>query len=170
MKKKLIPNTIFLGLLAASGMGLTGCLDKGLEELPAFEEAKIINVFTEYRFKDATAKNTVGSPKVIVVNLPVARTLKLRESTPGAATDSVLLEVTVPQASGVFSAAERGKVSASDLVMYSNISTAADIVPLAGSPALGVPGDFSAPRQYQVTAADGKNSRVWTIKVTKIIK
>ena len=170
MKKKLIPYTISLGLLAAAATGLTGCLDKGLEELPAFEEAKIINVFTEYRFKDATAKNVDGSPKVNIVSLPVARTFKLRENTPGAATDSVLLEVTIPQASGAFSAAVRDKVSASDLVVYGNISTAAGITPLAGSPVLGVPGDFSAPRQYQVTAADGKNSRLWTIKITKLIK
>ena len=38
MKKKLIPYTISLGLLAAAATGLTGCLDKGLEELPAFEK------------------------------------------------------------------------------------------------------------------------------------
>lgn len=168
--KKLTLYSISLGLLLASATLLTGCLDKGLDELPAFEEAKIINVFTEYRFADATAKNNDGSPKVNMVNLPVARTFKLRENTPGAATDSVLLEVTVPPASGAFTAAVRDKVNAGDLVLYGNISTAADITPLSGAPLLGVPGDYSSPRQYQVTAADGKNTRVWTIKVNKIIK
>jgi len=169
MRNNILLKPVFYLAVLLSGL-LTGCLEKGLENLPAFEDAKIVNIFAEYRFKDASVKNADGSPKVIFVNLPVTRTFKLKEETPGAATDSVLLEVTVPQPSGSFTAEVRNQVSAQNLVVYGNISSAAEIAPLSGAPVFGSPGDFSSPRQYQVTAADKLKTRVWTVKINKFIK
>ncbi|MDE7236705.1 MAG: hypothetical protein K2N66_02660, partial [Paramuribaculum sp.] len=55
----------------------------------------------------------------------------------------------------------------SELVVVLNISTAAVIEPLDGAPALGVPGDWSKPNKYQITAANGKK-KVWTVTLELI--
>lgn len=170
MKKKTKNGLNGLAWAAFLTLSLSSCLKSGLDELPAFTDTQIVTIFTEYRFKDPVAKNADGSQKVLFVNLPVTRTTKLKENTPGAASDSVLLAVTVPPVSGAFTEQIRSQVSAQNLTVYCNISTAATIVPLAGASQLGVPGDYSAPRQYQVTAADGVTSRIWTIKVAKLTK
>ncbi|MEG0468180.1 MAG: hypothetical protein RR551_07875, partial [Mucinivorans sp.] len=47
------------------------------------------------------------------------------------------------------------------------LSTAARIIPLNGSPVLGVPGDWTKPNKYEVTAANGSKS-VWTITVLSL--
>lgn len=160
----------FLLAVLAGPLFLTSCMDQGLDELPAFSDAKIVNVFTEFRYADPVEKNADGSAKIKYLNLPVTRTYKLKEETPGAVTDSVLLAVSVPAASGSFTTALRDQVKTQNLVVYGNISTAASITPLSGAPVLGAPGDFSLPRQYEITAADKKTSRVWTVKITKLSK
>lgn len=170
MKKSGLNTLCYLAFLLSMTTGLSGCLERDLDELPAFEDAKIVNIFTEFRYNDAIEKNLNGSPKVKFLTLPVTRTFKLKEENPGAATDSVLLAVTVPAASGSFTAAIREQVKTQNLVVYGNISTAATIEPLNGAPVLGTPGDFSAPRQYQVTAADNKSSRLWTVKIVSLTK
>ena len=49
------------------------------------------------------------------------------------------------------------------------ISTAAKITPLNGSPLLGVPGDWSKTNEYRVLAADG-SVKDWKIQITKLTK
>lgn len=61
-----------------------------------------------------------------------------------------------------FPADQVDKVTTSNLVVVLNISTAAVIKPLGDAPKLGVPGDWSKPNQYEVTAANG-NKKIWTI-------
>lgn len=148
---------------------LTGCLKSDLNDLPAFEDAQIVSLFTEFRYQDGVSKNSDGSNKVFNLNLPVTRTFKLKENT-GAVSDSVLLTVSVPAASGTFTEQIRSQVTSANLVVYGNLSTAASIAPLMGAPVWGVPGDFSAPRQYLVTAADKKTTRTWVIKIASLVK
>ncbi|MBD5241541.1 MAG: DUF5018 domain-containing protein [Paramuribaculum sp.] len=50
------------------------------------------------------------------------------------------------------------------VVVTLDISTAAVIRPLGDSPKLGLPGDWSKPNQYEVTAANG-TKKVWTVAV-----
>lgn len=50
-----------------------------------------------------------------------------------------------------------------------SISTAARLTPLDGAPKLGVPGDWSKPNKYLVTAASGAQKE-WTIEVIKLNK
>ena len=71
---------------------------------------------------------------------------------------------TVPAASGSFTDAERAKVSLNKLVVYFNVSTAARVTPLDGSPKLGAPGDWTSERRYSVMAANG-TKKTWTVKV-----
>ena len=72
---------------------------------------------------------------------------------------------TIPAAGGKFTEAERAKVSLSNLVVYVNVSTAARVTPLDGSPKFGVPADWTREHKYSVMAADG-TKKIWTVKVT----
>jgi len=157
---------VFLGFI----LSLSSCLKQGLDDnLPKFKDALITDVFMEYRFEDPTATSG-GSPTVRIVSLPVSnKQFRNKEDTPGAATDSVVFDVTVPPASGFFTAAEREKVTNEKIVLMSNISTAATMEPLEGAPRAGVPGDFSQPRKYAIIAADG-SSRIWVVRVANFIK
>jgi hypothetical protein len=155
--KFIIAGVLFLSLF-------TSCLKAGLDELPAFTDADITNIYFEYRYQDPTALWTDGSAIVKYVTLVVAT------KTIDATNKTVNVTVTVPAASGAFTATERGKVALTNLVCRTNISTASKIEPLNGAPVLGTPGDFSAARTYLVTASDGVTSKTWTITVTALNK
>lgn len=160
----------FSVLLLAFAVGLSSCLKAGLDEnLPKFKDAFITDVFMEYRFEDATAVSG-GSPVVRIVNLNLSeKNFKRIENTPGAATDSVVFDVTVPATTATFPTSERDKVTPANIVLMANISTAATMAAVEGSPRPGTPGDFSQPRKYQVIAADG-TVRTWTVKINNFIK
>jgi hypothetical protein len=59
------------------------------------------------------------------------------------------------------------EVNISNIVGYAVISPGAVIEPIEGAPTLGVLGNFSAPKKYRVTAADGINSKIWEVTVTQ---
>jgi hypothetical protein len=140
---------------------LTSCLTAGLEELPAFEEAEITDVNFEYRYKDPGSVWIDGEQTVKWINLPVQN----RVIDSGAGTVTCTLQV--PAADGAFTEAIRGQVALNSLAGKFYLSAAARIEPLEGAPTLGAPGDFSAPRKYKVTAANG-TSKTWTVHVTAL--
>lgn len=146
-------------LLCATACVLTSCLTAGLDELPAFEEAEITDVTFEYRYKDPSSTWIDGEQNVKWVSLPVQN----RVIDSGAGT--VTCTLTVPAANATFTESIRAQVSLSSIAGKFYISTAAGIAPLEGAPTLGVPGDFSSPRKYRVTAADG-TTKTWTVHVT----
>lgn len=140
----------------------TSCLKSGLEDLPEFEEAEISGVQkVEYRYYD---KNDIS----VVDGLPVVKYVSLNQ-TNKVEGNTLSIEVTVPAASGSFTEAERAAVSTSNIAVMVTISTAARLAPVGGAPKLGVPGDWSKPNKYIVTAANG-NQKEWIIQVTKLIK
>jgi hypothetical protein len=155
---------IIAGVLFLSLTIFTSCLKAGLDELPAFTDADITNIYFEYRYQDPTTLWTDGSAIVKYVTLVVAT------KTIDATAKTVSVTVSVPAASGTFTTAERAKVTLTNLVCKTNISTAAKIEPMNGAPILGTPGDFSATRSYLVTAADGVTTKTWTITVTALTK
>lgn len=160
----------YLPLFGLILFSFSSCLKSGLEDnLPKFKDAKITDVFMEYRFEDPNASSG-GSPVVRVVTLTLSNKQFLTiDDHPGAATDSVVFDVTVPGTSGAFDDTQRAKVTTANLVFMSNISTAAIMKPIGAAPKPGVPGDFSEPQQYLVTAADG-STRTWTIRIANFIK
>lgn len=166
MKKYLQINML---LPMAMMMLFASCLKSGLDkDLPAFQDAKITDIFFEYRYVDPDNHSPDGADIVRVIELPVSnKVFKLKEES-GAEKDSIIASVTVPSADRFTPAAEWDKVAASNLVAKSNISTAARVEPIGSAPKMGVPGDFSSPRDYKVVAADGVTERVWTIRVTLI--
>ena len=57
--------------------------------------------------------------------------------------------------------------SADNLVVVVTLSAAAKIEPISGFPRLGIPGDWSKPNEYKVTAANGSTKK-WTFTITGI--
>lgn len=159
-------NYIKCGLIFFAACLFTSCLEAGLDDLPAFEECEITDVKFEFRYEDVDDVWIDGEPIVKYVNLTVKD--KVIDTEAGTVTCS--LEVPAANDDGPFTSTIRNTVSLSNIVGKFNLSTAASVKPLEGAPTLGIPGDFSSDRKYQVTAANGKNKKTWTIRVTEVIK
>lgn len=152
---------IIVGLLL---MSLSSCLKSGLDDLPEFEDNDITAVpRVEYRFisddiSKASNQNIVKYVTLTINNTQIDKNAK-----------KVVIEVTVPPADTNFSVEERNRVDKSNLVVIVSVSTAAKVIPIDGSPRLGVPGDWSKPNKYIVEAANGDTAE-WIIEVTKVTK
>ena len=120
------------------------------EDLPAYEEAEITKVGAYHRFYSGDKDAITGEN--IVAEKELDRTNNI-DSEHGVAT----AVFTIPAAGA--------KVSLSNLVVYVNVSTAARVTPLDGSPKFGVPADWTREHKYSVMAADG-TKKIWTVKVT----
>ncbi len=146
-------------------MTLSSCLKRGLEDLPEFEGKDITSVSRlEYRFVGNRVSNASGQKIVEFVEL---------KQNPAAVIDAesatVKISVVVPATNSVFTDEERAKCSNQNIVVVVGLSTASRISPLEGAPKLGVPGDWSKPNKYKVTASDG-STKEWTIEVVKFTK
>ena len=149
-----------LSLLVCSALLCVGCLKKGLPEYENWDLNLIQNVYVEYRYESDKISN--GKPVIAYQRLNVTRTTD-------EANNIINLAVSVPAASASFPAAVRNNVVQTNLWMYVDISTAAKIVPLDGSPRLGDPMDLTKEHKYKVIAANG-DEKVWTIKVSSFQK
>lgn len=157
--KKYIKQLLFLSLLLVTTM-MSSCLKKGLPDYPEWDGANIDNVYVEYRYNGPDQFG--GQPVVAIKKLDVVKTVD-------EPTATIKLAISVPAASGSFSIAEREKVAQNNLWVYTDISTAATIAPVAGTPKLGDPTNLSIPQKYVVTAANG-TKKTWTIIVTSFNK
>lgn len=153
-------NTLKTLLILLIGVITSSCITAGLEDLPVYQEAEILDFRLEYRYTK-THDNGVESLAVTTLGGEVDI---LEESA------KITLSPTVPDASSSFPELERQKVSLSNIVAYAKLSPAAEIQPLNGAPELGVPSNFSQERQYKVIAADGKTTKVWTIVIKPLKK
>lgn len=144
-------------MMSVVSLCLTSCLTAGLEDLPAYEDADIKSFKFEYRWFD-TANNQMQ-----VTQMAVKAAIDKEALT-------VKCSVTVPKAGSTLPEAERAKVSEKNLVGYCDISIAATIAPVSGSPKLGMIQDWSGEKQYVVKAADGKTEKLWTVSITEFKK
>jgi len=138
-------------------MALTSCLNSNLPDYPEFDLNEVTKVYFEYRWPGTNTE--FGSPVVSTQALIASQTIK---------NDSVFLSLQVPAANSAFRDTVKAKVTVSNIWCYADISTASTIKPMGDAPTLGFAGDFSVPRQYKVTAANG-DTRIWTIVVTNFI-
>ncbi|SFG87155.1 DUF5018-related domain-containing protein [Pontibacter chinhatensis] len=152
--KKLINNGVRLGVFLAIAL-LSSCLEKDLPAYPSWEGNSIDNVYVEHRYEGG--KTYGDAPVVAYQRLTVAKTVDEANST-------IHLQLTVPGPSGSFTSEERQKVDQRRLWMYFDVSTAAKVKPVSGTPKLGEPTDLTVPQKYEVIAANG-DKRVWTIQV-----
>lgn len=136
---------------------MTSCLESNLDNLPAYSDAEITDVKTEYRY---IAKN-IDSDQLYVKPLKVNSVIDSENAT-------VTIDITVPEVDNILTAEERSKVSLSNLVCYFYISTAAE-VKNAEIP-LGVPADFSSKEaNYTIMAADG-SLKEWKLIINSFTK
>ena len=155
MKRIKLSDTKWLMLLLMCMPLIASC---SKADLPAYEEAAIPKVGAYHRFYSGDKDALTGEN--IVAQKELDRTNDI-DSDNGIAT----AVFTIPAAGGKFTEAERAKVSLNNLVVYVNISTAARVTPLDGSPKFGVPADWTQEHKYSVMAADG-TKKIWTIKVS----
>ena len=156
MKKIKIFALIFAALLS-----LSSCLKYNLEELPAFSDAEITGITSvEYRYISDDISPVNGDKIVKFVTL-TSSNVKV-----DAETSTCTLDVAAPSN---FPTERLSDLSLSKLVVIAQLSTAAVCTPVDGSPAFGVPGDWSKPNKYQIKAADG-TTKVWTVTVNSLKK
>ena len=143
MKRYII--SLFTAVL--SMVCLTGCLTSGIDDPEeVFDGANITGVQgIYYRYINADGN-------VQQVRLAMGSDINDDEQT----VDIVyLLPSNFPQD-------QVDKFSLESVVVVLNISTAATIRPIGESPKLGVPGNWTKPNQYEVTAANG-DKKIWTV-------
>lgn len=146
---------INLGLVILAVISFSSCLKAGLDDLPVYEGTEVSNVRFEYRWWDEAAK------RLRVVELSVDKEIK---------DNSVTCTITVPDANDTFTGQIRNNVSLSNIVCSLDISAGSRVKPMAGSPELGSPADFSAKAfDYRVTAANG-TTKDWTIIIKELKK
>lgn len=139
----------------------SSCLTKNLEELETYTGNEITGVQgVYYRYYSTETIPASGEPVVRQVSLTVSDAQQNIEN--GTLDFTVSLPTNFPEA-------EKGNVSASELVVVVNISTAALIKPVGDAPTLGTPGDWSKSNQYKVTAANG-DEKIWTLTMNLVIE
>lgn len=147
MKKYLFILFAFIGC-----MTMTSCLESGWEELDTYDGTEITGLVGVYsRYIDTSASIPAsGQNKVIQTQLNTANVQNDAEA------HTLSFDVTVPDSY------TGPAVDAKALVVVVNLSTAAVVEPIEGAPKFGVPGDWTKPNKYKVTAANG-DTQIWTV-------
>lgn len=146
----------FIIAMFVMALSCTSCLESNFEELDTYDGNDITAGYAWYRYKDDNKLNASGEQQVIQKQLQ--RTGQVIDNE--AATCALQFKVPTN-----FSDAEKNGVNINNIVVAVEISTAAVMTPVEGSPKLGVPADWSTPHKYSVKAADGK-TKIWTVSVT----
>lgn len=146
----------FIIAMFVMALSCTSCLESNFEELDTYDGNDITAGYAWYRYKGDNKLNTSGEQQVIQKQLQ--RTGQVIDNE--AATCALQFKVPTN-----FSDAEKNGVNINNIVVAVEISTAAVMTPVEGSPKLGVPADWSTPHKYSVKAADGK-TKIWTVSVT----
>lgn len=146
----------FIIAMFVMALSCTSCLESNFEELDTYDGNDITAGYAWYRYKGDNKLNASGEQQVIQKQLQ--RTGQVIDNE--AATCALQFKVPTN-----FSDAEKNGVNINNIVVAVEISTAAVMTPVEGSPKLGVTADWSTPHKYSVKAADGK-TKIWTVSVT----
>ena len=146
----------FIIAMFVMALSCTSCLESNFEELDTYDGNDITAGYAWYRYKGDNKLNASGEQQVIQKQLQ--RTGQVIDNE--AATCALQFKVPTN-----FSDAEKNGVNINNIVVAVEISTAAVMTPVEGSPKIGVPADWSTPHKYSVKAADGK-TKIWTVSVT----
>lgn len=147
--------SIFAAIFAM--VTFSGCLEHDLDDLDTYENANIES-FEGVYYRYTTSNVNPGSGENQVRQATLGRRNLQKDVEAGT------ISVTAyPQTN--FPADQLSNLNSTSLVVTLNISTASVIEPIEGSPRLGVPGDWSKPNKYRITAANG-TQKDWTVTVT----
>lgn len=164
-------------LFAALCWLFSSCLTNERAKLDLYDGTEITSFSLEYRYsivpKSPDPDGKDGLPQMRVVNIEadittndpnVSSASSLANPPEGSELNSITLTPYLPRVRGTFTQAEQDKISNTQIWGVTSISPGATIIPMGDAPRLGVPGDFSAPRQYKVISANGE-SKIWTLLV-----
>lgn len=146
----------YIIIAAVMALACSSCLEYNLKTLDVYDGADITSAYVYYRYVDNSHTFPLSGANAVKQS-----TLTVKNSI-DAGSKTCNITASLPSN---FPEGEKGKISASQLVVAVQISTAAVISPVGGSPALGTPADWSSPHKYIVEAADG-TQKEWTITVT----
>ena len=147
--------TFYYLILLLISLSFSSCLKSGLEDLPEYEDADITSVSAvKYRYISNVKSPSNGQFIVNEVDLTYTSDIDPKQAT-------VTINASVPEN---FPADQLAAVSTSKLVIAVGLSTAARLNSMDNSPKLGIPGDWSKPNNYMVTAANG-NTKKWVVKI-----
>ena len=138
-------------LLIALCMITTSCIDMGLNELPVYHDAELLDFEFEYRY---IITNTNNVNQLAVKKLITLTTIQ---------NDKILAEISIPDPSGTFTSEIAGQITLSNIVGYAEASIGSSIIPIDGAPKLGTQGNFSSAVKYKVVAADGTTSKTYIL-------
>ncbi len=152
-----ILSIIFASIVALS---LSSCLKKDLEELKVFDGKEITGIKeVQFRYKADEKMPVSGEQQVKVVSLEVDAKKVVIDKEKGTIVFDAKVPTNVP-------ASQKGKITNKNLVVVVNLSSAAMVKPLSGVK-FGMPGDWSKPNKFLVTAANG-DTQEWTITLNFI--
>lgn len=133
------------------------------EDLPAYDQANIDNIYFYYRYNDPTAKDAItGEPMVRNVQLSVSSNIDADAGTVNVTVNATNQQANLP--AEVYSA-----ISLNNLVCAVQVSTAARVTKADNHRDLGLPDDWTSPHSFVLTAANG-TTKNWTITVTALNK
>ncbi len=138
----------------------TSCLTDGLEEGEFSKECDVTNVKFEHRW--AIELSTPGMAELRFKEMSVAKTINKENAT-------IEVTITVPKADGNYPEAQREVTALTKLACLFEVSRAASVKPLNGSPILGTLGDYTQETMYRVISASGEY-KDWVLKVNAFNK
>lgn len=149
--KILFPLSVVLTIILFSS-----CLQSGLDDFPEWEKNLIDNAYVEVRFN--TGQNYNDQPVVGYQKLTITKQVI------DTIANTVNLTLSIPAASGDFKTSIRNAVSLTNIFIYFDISTAATMKGIDGTPNPGYKTDASKALTYEVVAANGLK-RKWTVTI-----
>lgn len=153
-------NFLYNLFLLFSLLSFSSCLDSNLDDLPEYEEADITSV-SAVRYRYITDQKSPASGENIVEELDISYTSAINNDR-----GEIKINAKIPTD---FPKDQINNLSKSNLLVAVTLSTAARLIPVEGSPRLGVPADWSKANKYIVTSASGKQKE-WTIEVVSLTK
>lgn len=153
MKINVLYRKLYL-LLICTLFLMTSCLEMGLDDLEAYDDAEILSFKFEHRWEQQIDES--GVTRLSIVSLPTDVRIE---------NEVIYCTIKVPEVGNPSSFTEdvREDVKLEKIVGMATISTAAKIIPLDDAPVLGKWGDFSQTCKYRVVAADNVTFKDWTI-------
>lgn len=139
----------------------SSCLESNLEELDVYSGCDITGRDLYWRYVSDEVHPGTGANKVIQKRIPYYGGQSPID------TEACTAHIAYSLLYSNLTEAEKAAFDEKKAVVIVSISTAATIKPIEGAPELGVPGDWSKPNKYEITAADG-TKKVWTITISKV--
>jgi len=147
-------------LLAMCIASLTSCLKKDLPGIKSSNQNNLTGFYLEYKWLD-TNYIAAGTPKADT-SIVVSSVQFTDANSPQIISNDTLYAYPIFPSN--LPLAQQLQVSLDHIIGYADIPDGAIIKPLNGAPELGVPGDYTKPATYEITAADGTKA-TWVIVV-----